>query len=681
MASPSACPSAAVLHAIATGGIQEPALGVYLEHLERCDECCTRLAAEASSPFAVSPGDGHARTRDAHAAPESVLPGEGLTSWLEQLKRMIPTESTTSGPVVGQNIGPFRIVGTLGEGASAVVYEAVDDELGRSVVLKVLRAIHGEHPERRAMVIEEARALAAMQHDAIMPLLQLVWLEDVPVLVFPRLPGKTLAAAIAEDGMTWREALRIVRDVARGLGHAHGLGVCHHDVKPTNIWLHRPPGDGPARALLFDFGLTGGVADSAGTPGYSEPEPQSTDRPESRDLFSLGVVLHECLEKCPDAPAACRDLVRRLTTERAAERPSPSEVVATIDALLEPADRRPLNRTVVAGLTALGLLVAAAFAGFGSGLRAPTAGSTSGPLRPITIIEPRGLPVGITPNTAAWAYVDADSTLHVRDVAGDRPLAEVPLSFRPDWLTFTREGTRLAAANSAGELAIIDVPTHRVVHSHHFAKGIAWIGWAGWERDAVGILSDRQVSALCGRRRKPSYQDVADDWILVTARQGVDRVASLPNSESMLSVDDEGTLTAWSFAAVTADAALGPSRFLERDRADVLFGWKMAGVAFVVRDDRVFELASANGLEAKRQLIVAPARAIVWLTATEYVVLTKADAAGDSKLLWGDLQRPEWKRELETAASAIDRIQLGTAARDVVAITPQGGLRIYSLAR
>jgi len=63
------------------------------------------------------------------------------------------------------------------------------------------------------------------------------------------------------------------------------------------------------------------------------------------------------------------------------------------------------------------------------------------------------------------------------------------------------------------------------------------------------------------------------------------------------------------------------------------------------------------------------------------LVLTKADTDGDSKLLWGDVQRPEWKRELDTAADTIDRIHLGAAARDVVAITRQGGVRLYRLAR
>ena len=680
MAPPSACPSAAVLHAIAAGGIEEPVLGVYLEHLEQCDDCCRKLGAETPSPVAFWSGDWHAGPRETGPALDEAVEGERLSSWLEQLKREIPAETAAAGPVIGQTIGPFRIVGMLGEGASAVVYEAVDEELGRLVVLKVLRAIHGEHPERRAMVIEEARALAAMQHEAIMPLLQLVWLEDVPVLVFPRLPGRTLAATLADDSVTWQEAVRIVRDVARGLGHAHGLGVCHHDVKPTNIWLHRPQNDGPSRALLFDFGLTGGAADSAGTPGYREPAPQATDRPESRDLFSLGVVLHECLERCPDAPARCRDLIRRLTTERAADRPGPSEVVATIDRLLEPSFRRPLKWTTAAGLAACCAVVAVAVASMVRGLPTETAG---GPLRPATIIEPRGLPVGIAASAAVWAFVDADSTLHVREVSGDRSLAKVSLAFQPEWLSFTREGTRLAAANTAGDLAIVDVPTQRIVHAHRFPNGISWLGWSGWERDAVAILSDGQVSAVCGRRRKnlPVFENVPDEWTHVPLRDGVVRMAVFPNSEAVLSVDADGNLTAWSFGGMTEDTPLGPPRFLSRDLADVIFGWKIAGMAFVVRDDRVFEIASLHGPEAKSQRIVAAARAIVWPTATEYVELGRTAAAGRSRLVWGDVQKPGSHRELDAGADAIERIELSDDHRQVVAITTQGGIRIYPLAR
>jgi hypothetical protein len=654
---------------------------VYLEHLERCTRCCEQVVASAPGR-AVEPEATGTTRLDGPFMTTLAPAAEGrLAAWIDQLKRAIPAGPPADNLAIGRKIASFRLVAVLGEGGSSVVYEAVDEELGRRVVLKVLKSIHGADPGRRAMVIDEARALAAMQHDAIMPLLQLVWDEDLPVLVFPRLPGETLATTLATGGLTWRATMELIRDIARGLAHAHGLGICHRDVKPTNIWLQSPNGDAPTKALLFDFGLVGGSGDTSGTPGYCEPESRRATRPELQDMFSLGVVLHECLRQCDDPPPGHRKLVDRLTRGRANERPSAQTVATTIDRMLGPARRHPLPHTVAASLVLLCLLVTGAVAARIGARPVPPGLQAVGALEPETIIEPRGWPVAISRNLGTQASVDAASTLHVRAVPTDMSLASVPLSFRPDWLCFTIEGARVAAANTAGDLAIVDVATATVVSSQHFPRGIAWIGWAGWERDALGILSDGAVHALCGRRRKPSHEDVPDEWILVPIRDGVARVACFPNSEAMLAVDGEGSMTSWSFGGMTGDATIAPTRFVPHDSEETLFGWKIPGVAFVVTGGKAFEFVSPHGPESKNRQLLASPRAIAWVTTTEYVMLSQADPAHGSRLLWGDVQNPDRQRELAAGGDEIDRIELSQNHDRLAGITRRGGIRIYPLIR
>src|SRR5688572_1042906 len=117
------------------------------------------------------------------------------------------------------------------------------------------------------------------------------------------LEGEDLAERLERAPITPADAVTILVRIAEALGVAHGRGVVHRDVKPSNIFL---PGGEPARAKLLDFGVArSGVSSrpmtqtgtALGTPGYMAPEQARGDRDlDARvDVFALGAVLFRCL--------------------------------------------------------------------------------------------------------------------------------------------------------------------------------------------------------------------------------------------------------------------------------------------------------------------------------------------------------------------------------------------------
>src|ERR1051325_5542381 len=222
----------------------------------------------------------------------------------------------------------FRIVRSLGIGAMGQVYLAHDLLLDRAVAVKFVLA--ARDPQARARVLEEARAIARLQHPNVVAIYRVADLDGHPYLVSEYVPGRALHQL--ERPMPWRRVLDIALDLTRGLAAAHRRGVLHRDVKPANAIL-----DTEGRAKLLDFGLAklidrrppdevaaalaatvettprsvaprpGNEASAhasasaeqpqlVGTPMYMAPEVWIGE-PASRrsDLYSLGVVLYELL--------------------------------------------------------------------------------------------------------------------------------------------------------------------------------------------------------------------------------------------------------------------------------------------------------------------------------------------------------------------------------------------------
>src|SRR5262249_28444440 len=124
-------------------------------------------------------------------------------------------------------------------------------ELDRTVAVKILRGSNLAHSEHVDRFLREGRSVAGLNHPGIVSLYEAGRTYDgICYLVEEFIEGQTLAARLAEGRLGFRDAARLIAEVADALDYAHRHGVIHRDVKPSNIML-----DESARAHLMDFGL------------------------------------------------------------------------------------------------------------------------------------------------------------------------------------------------------------------------------------------------------------------------------------------------------------------------------------------------------------------------------------------------------------------------------------------
>ena len=280
--------------------------------------------------------------------------------------------------------GDFTILRALGAGASATVYEAREEPLGRLVALKVL---DGALPEMRARFLSEARAMAALRHPSVAEIFRFG--EDsatgLPFLAMEKFAG-SLAGRIADCRvLPEAEAAKLGLVVAEALAAMHGCDppLVHRDVKPSNILMSE---DG--RMALADFGLvrklapdaTALTAPGAGQPGtwlYAAPEQRAGAPPSpAMDWYALGVTLFRCLtggfpgpggalpvDVAGEVSRAWQPLLRGLLEDRPNRRlRDPEKILWSL--------RRIRRRAVARGKTMRALFAVAAAAAFVAALGA-----------------------------------------------------------------------------------------------------------------------------------------------------------------------------------------------------------------------------------------------------------------------------------------------------------------------
>ena len=211
----------------------------------------------------------------------------------------------------GTTLGSYRLEKLLGEGGMGEVYVAVDEKLGRTVAIKVLRPEVVADPEHRTRFEREAKALAALNHPGIVTIYALEEADDVTFFVMDLVEGRTLTKIIKESGgLSVPRILDLAIPIADALAAAHKRGIAHRDIKPDNIIV------GPRdKVTVLDFGLAkkGGVQFSGGEPDVTAPTmhvtlegkifgtvnymaPEQAEAGETNlatDVFSLGVVIYE----------------------------------------------------------------------------------------------------------------------------------------------------------------------------------------------------------------------------------------------------------------------------------------------------------------------------------------------------------------------------------------------------
>lgn len=197
--------------------------------------------------------------------------------------------------------GRYRSVRILGRGSTGVVYEADDTRLDRRVAVKMLTTVEGLAGSTDAWerFTREARALSRIDHPGVVTLFDSLVQTDsgTPCLVLQLLDGTSLANLISKSGPLPAAAVCAVAfGVADALIAAHGAGVLHRDVKPSNIGITR---DG--RAVLQDFGLARLIGETSitrtgvvvGTPQFMAPETMRGTLPgPAADWYGLGACMY-----------------------------------------------------------------------------------------------------------------------------------------------------------------------------------------------------------------------------------------------------------------------------------------------------------------------------------------------------------------------------------------------------
>ena len=204
---------------------------------------------------------------------------------------------------VAERYGRYEVRGELGRGGMAKVYRAWDPHFHREVAVKVLSSDLSGDRSFRTRFEREARAIAALEHHAIVPVHDFGEQDGDLYLVMRLLTRGSLAARIANGPMALSELVPVVQRVAEALDYAHSRGVIHRDVKPGNIMF-----DATGNAFLTDFGiarmtdqtssLTG--VGMVGSLAYTSPE-QAVGRAVTSvtDIYSLGCTVYEGLSGRP----------------------------------------------------------------------------------------------------------------------------------------------------------------------------------------------------------------------------------------------------------------------------------------------------------------------------------------------------------------------------------------------
>ena len=203
--------------------------------------------------------------------------------------------------IIGENVGPYRLVEKLGKGGMATVFKAYHPSLDRYVAIKALHPAFMEHPGFIERFEREAKVVARLEHPNIVSIYDFSEHEDRPYLVLKYVRGETLKARLEKSKLTYKESRHIFRVISSALAYAHQEGVLHRDVKPSNVLLEKG-----GQIYLADFGLAR-IAETSqttlsgqmmmGTPHYISPEQAKGlgDLDSGTDIYSLGVMMYELL--------------------------------------------------------------------------------------------------------------------------------------------------------------------------------------------------------------------------------------------------------------------------------------------------------------------------------------------------------------------------------------------------
>jgi serine/threonine-protein kinase len=284
---------------------------------------------------------------------------------------------TTDDPLIGTTIADRYVIEELvGEGAMGLVYRAHHARLSRLFALKLMFGDVAADVSMRLRFAQEADAASRMSHPNVVAVLDFGKTDNgLLYLAMEYAEGETLAALLRREGWLPEDrVIRLAKQMARGLGHAHRAGLVHRDFKPANV-ATATGDDGQDVVRILDFGLaiTGGDGHRigrltehglvVGTPIYISPEQARDQMVDHRaDLFALGVVMYEMLAGKPPFEGTSQEIARANVTQTPppiAHRNPQATVSPELEALVlklmakKPPDRYQSADEVIAALGAI----------------------------------------------------------------------------------------------------------------------------------------------------------------------------------------------------------------------------------------------------------------------------------------------------------------------------------------
>lgn len=250
-----------------------------------------------------------------------------------------------------QRVARYVIRGELGRGGMGVVYDAIDPMIGRPLAVKVihLRAVSelDDAETLNERLMREARSAGQLSHPGIVTIFDVGRERNSAFIAMERVHGPSLRQIVASGHtLAVKEVLRILRQTASALDHAHLHGIVHRDIKPANIMVQT---DGVVK--VTDFGVAKIVAEHptvsgliVGTPSYMSPEQIEGRAVDGlSDQFSLAVLAYELLTGARPFNAESIATLAYLITY--AERPSVQRLKPELPTALDPVFARALNRS------------------------------------------------------------------------------------------------------------------------------------------------------------------------------------------------------------------------------------------------------------------------------------------------------------------------------------------------
>jgi serine/threonine protein kinase len=208
----------------------------------------------------------------------------------------------------GRQIGRYKLVAPLGRGGMGGVWE-VEDSGGIRYALKSPASGMNPAAETTKRFAREANAVRLLDHPNLVTAVDVFVEAGYLFLVMEKVSGRTLTKVLGEGPMHPRRAMILARQLLDGIGHAHGHGLVHRDLKPDNIMIIDM--GGWERAKIVDFGLVKLIGDAEaamgggkltttglvfGTPAYMSPEQAMGKLVDGRtDLYACATILFEML--------------------------------------------------------------------------------------------------------------------------------------------------------------------------------------------------------------------------------------------------------------------------------------------------------------------------------------------------------------------------------------------------